>query len=189
MWQSEEDREFQKEAHHFYSSVLWLQPGCEPSESSTPNHAHTHTLKKKRKHTDVKCYVKCSFHSEQFSSIASLCGETGVYCTDMRFKTRTEDVSPRGRLPMNRDVIWYIFVHQTYRRNYCKGYFQIEVIEHSLPILLFYTDSSAICVSLSLSEENMALLTEKWPAHTATCSKWRLEAKHGYKNKPKKKDS
>lgn len=26
----------------------------------------------------------------------------------------------------------------------------------------------------------MALLTEKWPAHTATCSKWRLEAKHGY---------
>lgn len=32
----------------------------------------------------------------------------------------------------------------------------------------------------------MALLIEKWPAHTATCSKWRLEAKHGYIRNGKK---
>lgn len=37
----------------------------------------------------------------------------------------------------------------------------ISVVEHSLSFILYYTDSSAICVSLSLLLENMALSTEK----------------------------
>lgn len=63
---------------------------CKPSESSTPNHAHTRIKKNKwknekrkkenkrkerKKKKTYKCYVKCSFHSEQFSTVSSLCVE------------------------------------------------------------------------------------------------------------------
>lgn len=80
--QLEEDRGFQKEAHRFYSSVLWLHPGRVTQwVIHTKSCTHTHQKKKerkKRKHTNAKCYVKCSFHSEQFSTISSLCVEKRV---------------------------------------------------------------------------------------------------------------
>lgn len=48
---------------------------------------------------------------------------------------------------------YYLFIRPT-EEPIAKDISQIEVMEHSLSIILYYTDSSAICVSLSLSEKH-----------------------------------
>lgn len=174
--QHEEDKEFQKEAHHFYSSVLWLHPGCVNPVSHPHQIMHTHASKKKgkerkrkRKHTNVKCYVKCSFHSEQCSTISSLCAEKrGDPCWSVLYRHQFQNCDRRRQLvqhdrqttwmPTRWDIIsckeygtwYYLFIRPTVEP-IAKDISQIEVMEHSRPIILYYTDSSAICVSLSLS--------------------------------------
>lgn len=150
-----------------FKCVMASPRPSKPSESSTPNHAHTRTIKKKNKE-EKNLQMENVHFTLKNSEQSCLCvlkregNHTGVYCTDISFKIVTEDVGRFDRqttwMPTRWKIIsckeygtWYhLFIRPT-EEPLVNDISQVEVMEHSLSVILYYTDSSAICVSVSLS--------------------------------------
>lgn len=97
----EKTKVFQKEAHHFYSSVLWLHPGHVNPVSHPHQIMHTHAPEKKNKKKgkeERKKTYKCKILCKIFISLISKQSLLRVWkregtLTDISLKTVTEDVS------------------------------------------------------------------------------------------------
>lgn len=90
----QEDRGVQKEAHHFYSSVLWLHPGPVNPVSHPHQTMHPPTPKKKTKNRERKLTnLTCSFHSEDL--------ETSLYEWGTRVELTLLTLVSKPALPTN----------------------------------------------------------------------------------------
>lgn len=177
--------------------MLWLHPGCVNPVSHPHQIMHTHLKKEKRKkkkskenrkHTHVKCYVKCSFHSEQFSTISSLRVEkradpywSVLYRHQFQKCDRRRQSVQRERrttwMPTRRDIISCknmvhgIICSSDLQKKLLQRIFHKEKLWYTAFLLYCITQIVQFVSLCPCHRKNMALLTEKWPAHTATCSK------------------
>lgn len=161
--QLEQDRGFQKEAHHF----IQVCDGCTQAVREGVTHTKSCTRAPKEKKT-YKCKMLCkmfiSLCNDSRQLLPCVAKKTGGRCTDTGSKRSTEDVGPVQRdrkiNPRGRDVVsseeygtrYYLFFGPTE-----KPIPQTESMKHSLSTMLHYTVSSAICVYLSLLEKHARL--------------------------------
>lgn len=126
---------------------------------------HTHALKKKKEKT-YKCKMFISFWRilNNLFSVSWKEGGTILKCivltsgSELWQKTSVQHDSQTTWMPTRWEIIsceeygtWYhLFIRPTIEPLVNDGS-QIEVMKHSRLLILYYTDSSAICVSLSLS--------------------------------------
>ena len=126
---------------------------------------HTHAPKTRKKKTEKNKSYKCKMFISLWTFLNNPFSvwweDWGVYCTDISFKTVTEDVSgfnmtikPYGcqrdgiQSPVRNMV--HGICSSDLQKNLLQRIFH-KCMEHSLSVISYYAESSATCVSLSLS--------------------------------------